>query len=90
MIDGEVVVPDVDMPFDKAIAVVREFERKVKVGRKAGRAPRVASNEEVMKELTKRVKALEARVKRRGGAGGARPDHRDGGSTGSPPPRDEG
>jgi hypothetical protein len=68
VIDGEVEVPDIDMPFDKAIAVLREFEREVKVGRKAGRAPRVASNAEVVKALTKRVKALEARVKRRGGA----------------------
>jgi hypothetical protein len=63
-------VPDIDMPFDKSLAVLREFEREVKVGRKAGRAPRVASNAEVVKALTKRVKALEARVKRRGGERG--------------------
>jgi hypothetical protein len=89
VIDGEVEVPDVEMPFDKAIAVLREFEREVKVGRKAGRAPQVASNAEVVKALTKRVKALEARVKRRVPFDSAQDRLRDGGSTGSPPPQDE-
>jgi hypothetical protein len=73
VIDGEVVVPDVDIPFDKAIAVVREFEREVKVGRKAGRAPRVASNAEVLKELTKRVKAQWRMAERRHGRDGSAP-----------------
>lgn len=85
--DGE--VPDIDMPFEQQIAVLREFEREVKVGRRQGRSPRVASNDEVLKALTKRVAALEKRVKRRVPFDAAQDRLRDGGSTGSPPPRDE-
>jgi predicted DNA-binding protein YlxM (UPF0122 family) len=73
VIDGDVEVPDTDMPFDKAIAVLREFEREVKVGRKAGRAPRVASNAEVVKDLTRVVKAQWRMAERRHGRDGSAP-----------------
>jgi hypothetical protein len=73
VIDGEVEVPDTDMPFEKAIAVLREFEREAKLGRKAGRAPRVASNAEVMNELTRRVKAQWRMAERRHGRDGSAP-----------------
>lgn len=63
---GEAIEPpEIDMPFDRGLAVLREMEREVKLGRKQGRMPRVASNEEVLAALRRRVKALEARVKRR-------------------------
>ena len=79
--EDEIEVPDLDIDRDQAMRLVREHERTLLFGRKPGRAPRIASNEEVLQALRKRVKALEARVKR-----GAL---RDGGSTGSPPPQDE-
>lgn len=61
----ELEPPDIDMPTEKGLAVLRELEREMTIGRRQGRTPRIASNEEVMKALTKRVKALEDRVKRR-------------------------
>jgi len=73
VIDGDVEVPDIDLPFDKAIAVLREFEREVKLGRKSGRAPRVATNVEVVKDLTRAVKAQWRMVERRYGRDGSAP-----------------
>jgi hypothetical protein len=73
VIDGEVEVPDIDMPFEKRLAVLREFEREVKMGRKPGRAPRVASTAEVVTDLTKAVKAQWRMAERRHGRDGSAP-----------------
>jgi hypothetical protein len=77
----EIEPPDIDMPLDKSLAVLREMEREVAVGRRRGAPPRVASNDEVLKELTKRVKALWKTVERRHG--------RDGSAPPPPPPEEE-
>ena len=65
--EGEIDAPDLDMPIDQALAVIREQEREVRVGRRRGAMPRVASNKELLGALAKRVKVLAGRVKRRGG-----------------------
>lgn len=72
-------IPDIDMDFDKALAVFRELGREVKVGRKQGAPARVASNDETLKELTKRVRAMWVRAERRHGRDGSAP----------PPPPEE-
>lgn len=78
--DGD-EIPDIDMEFDKALAVFRELGREVKVGRKQGAPARVASNDETLKELTKRVRAMWVRAERRHG--------RDGSAAPPPPEEDE-
>jgi hypothetical protein len=71
--DGEEEVPELDMPHDQLIQGVREHGRTLALGRKRGRAPRVASNEEVLAALTKRVKAMWVRCERRHGRDGSAP-----------------
>ena len=68
-IDCEIEAPDLVIDFDKGLAVLREMEREVTLGRRQGRMPRVASNAELLKALAKRVKVLAQRVRRRGGEG---------------------
>jgi hypothetical protein len=63
--EGEIDAPDLDMPIDQALAVIREQEREVRIGRRHGPMPRVASNQELLGALAKRVKVLAKRVRRR-------------------------
>jgi hypothetical protein len=81
-IDGDLEVPELDMTRDEARQAVREHERTLMFGRKPGRAPRIASNAEVVAVVRKRLKVFAARVR-------ARRVLRDGPSTGSVPPQDE-
>jgi hypothetical protein len=79
--EDEVEAPDLDMPIDLALAVIREQEREVRIGRRPGPMPRVASNEELLGALKKRVRVLAQRVRRRG--------VRDAASPGPAAPQDE-
>ena len=81
-IDCEIEAPDIDIAFDKGLAMLREMEREVKLGRKQGRMPRIASNAEVKAAVAKRMKIFGARMR-------ARAVLRDGPSTGSVPPQDD-
>ena len=67
---GEAEIPDIDIPFDKALAILREMKREATVGRKHGRTPTIAPNGEVMKAVVKRAQALWRRVQRRKGVAG--------------------
>jgi hypothetical protein len=64
--DGDIEPPDIDMPVDKALAVLREMEREVTLGRKRGATPRIASNAEVEAAVRKRLRVFARRGLRRG------------------------
>lgn len=65
-VEGDMEAPDIEMDHDKALAVLREMEREVTLGRKQGRTPRIASNAEVKALVAKRMKIFGARMRARG------------------------
>jgi|GEM_PF-1397836 len=67
-IDCDVEAPDIEIEFEKGLAMLREMDREVTLGRKRGRTPQIASNDEVTRQLSRRVIGLEKRVRRRRGA----------------------
>ena len=81
--DEEDFVPDLDVDREQAMRLVREHERTLVLGRKQGRTPRIASNEEVRAEVGKRLRIFQRRVRKWGCV------LRDGPSAGSVPPQDE-
>jgi hypothetical protein len=65
---GEIEPPDIDMLIEKGLAVLREMERAVTLGRNRGAPPRIASNAEVEAAVRKRFKIFAARGRGRKGA----------------------
>jgi hypothetical protein len=63
----EMEPPEIDMPLEKGLAVLREMDREVVLGRKRGRMPTVAPNAELEKALVKALKAMKRRIARRDG-----------------------
>ncbi len=72
VIDGTVEVPEIDMPFEQKIAVLREMEREVKIGRRRGRTPQIAPNAQLFKALHQALIGFEKEMRRLGGGEGAR------------------
>lgn len=65
-IEGDWDAPELDMPDERVDAILRERGRQLAGEKKAGRAPRAASNAEVREALTKRLAAFRDRIRARG------------------------